>query len=73
MKIIGITCSSCGAAYEMAEAVSVEGRPGEEKCLLCGVVLARWNEPRLRAIRLVMAAEHRYAGVPVPPAPEIAS
>jgi hypothetical protein len=71
MKIISMTCSSCGAAYEMAEAASVRGNPGEEKCLLCGAVLARWQEPRLRAFRLVMAAEHRYARVPVPPAPEL--
>jgi hypothetical protein len=54
----------------MAEAVSVSGSPGEEKCVLCGAVLARWQEPRLRAIRLVMAAEHRYARVPAPPAAE---
>jgi hypothetical protein len=55
----------------MAEAVSVPGGPGEEKCVLCGAVLAQWQEPRLRAIRLVMAAEHRYARVPAPPAPEV--
>lgn len=72
MKITGINCSSCGAAYEMAEAVSVQGNPGEEKCVVCGVVLAQWHEPRLRAFRLVMAAEHRYARVPAPPAPEVA-
>jgi hypothetical protein len=69
MKITGITCSSCGAAYEMAEAVSVPGKPGYEKCALCGQMLAQWNEPRLRAFRLITAAEHRYPRVPAPPAP----
>ncbi|MBA7484261.1 MAG: hypothetical protein DI543_00720 [Bradyrhizobium icense] len=64
MKITGITCSCCGAAYEVAEAASVQGRTGQETCVLCGAVVARWNEPRLRAVRLVMATEHRYARVP---------
>jgi hypothetical protein len=73
MKITSITCSACGAAYEVAEAASVQGRTGEEKCVLCGAVVARWNEPRLRAVRLVMAAEHRYARVPAPPAFEALS
>jgi uncharacterized Zn finger protein len=72
MKITNMTCSSCGAAYEMAEAVSVQGSPGEEKCALCGAVLAQWKEPSLRAFRLVMAAEHRYARIPAPPSPSLA-
>jgi len=37
---------------------------------MCGSVLAQWREPQLKAFRLVMAAEHRYARVPVPPPPE---
>jgi len=53
----------------MAEAVSLPGKPGCEKCALCGQMLAQWKEPSLRAFRLVMAAEHRYARVPAPPAP----
>jgi ribosomal protein L32 len=69
MKISDVICSSCGAAYEMAEAVSVQGKPGEVRCALCGNLLARWDESRLRAFRLIMAVEHRYASVPVPPAP----
>jgi hypothetical protein len=68
MKITSITCSCCGAAYEVAEAASVQGSPGEEKCVLCGEVVTQWNEPRLRAVRLVMASEHRYARMPAPPA-----
>jgi hypothetical protein len=68
MKITSITCSCCGAAYELAEAASVQGSAGEEKCVLCGAVVARWNEPRLRAVRLVMATEHRYTRVPASPA-----
>jgi hypothetical protein len=71
MKITNITCSSCGAAYEMAEAVSIPGSPGEEKCALCGAMLSQWKEPSLRAFRLVMAAEHRYARMPVPPGPAV--
>jgi len=54
----------------MAEAVSVQGNPGQEKCALCGGLLAQWHEPRLRAFRLIMPAAHRYARIDVPPSPE---
>jgi hypothetical protein len=54
----------------MAEALSVQGKPGQTNCTLCGNVLAKWDESRLRAFRLIMASEHRYAGVPVPPSPQ---
>jgi hypothetical protein len=64
MKITSITYPCCGAAYEVAEAASMHGSSGEEKCVLCGAVVARWNEPRLRAVRLVMATEHRYTRAP---------
>lgn len=68
MKITGIICSSCGASYEMAEAVSVQGKPGQENCAVCGTMLAQWHEPSLRAFRLVMPTERRYASVVAPPA-----
>ncbi|HEY0852069.1 MAG TPA: hypothetical protein VGD96_19310 [Bradyrhizobium sp.] len=55
----------------MAEAVSVQGNPGQEHCTVCGVVLAQWHEPKLRAFRLVMPAERRYARIPVPPSPAV--
>jgi hypothetical protein len=51
----------------MAEAVSVQGSPGQEKCAICGGLLAQWHEPTLRAFRLVTPAAHRYPRVPVPP------
>jgi hypothetical protein len=56
----------------MAEAVSVQGSPGQEKCGLCGGLLAQWHEPKLRAFRLIMPVAHRYAHVPSPPAFEAA-
>ena len=68
MKITGITCSSCEASYEMAEAVSMKGKPGQENCAVCGAMLAQWKEPSLRAFRLVMPTERRYASIPAPPA-----
>jgi hypothetical protein len=51
----------------MAEAVSVQGNPGQEKCSICGAVLAQWQEPKLRAFRLITPAAQRYPRVPVPP------
>jgi uncharacterized Zn finger protein len=67
MKITGINCSACGASYEMAEAVSMQGKPGQENCNVCGAMLAQWKEPSLRAFRLVMPTERRYASIPAPP------
>ena len=73
MKITGINCSACGASYEMAEAVSVQGKPGQENCNVCGAMLAQWKEPSLRAFRLVMPTERRYASIPAPPSPRAAA
>jgi hypothetical protein len=73
MKITGITCSSCEASYEMAEAVSMQGEPGQENCAVCGAMLAQWKEPSLRAFRLVMPNERRYASIPAPPSPRVAA
>jgi hypothetical protein len=52
----------------MAEAVSMQGKPGQENCAVCGAMLALWKEPSLRAFRLVMPNERRYASIPAPPA-----
>ncbi len=68
MKISEISCSSCGALYEMAEACSMPGKPGHAGCAVCGGLLVRWQEPKYRVFRLVMPPEHRYAKVPTPPA-----
>jgi len=67
MKISDVVCSSCGTAYQVAEAASVPGEPGQASCAMCGNLLERWNTPKLRAFRLVMSPAHRYARVPVPP------
>jgi hypothetical protein len=50
----------------MAEAVSVRGSPGQEKCAICGGLLAQWHEPTLRAFRLVTPAAHPRVAVPPP-------
>jgi predicted Zn finger-like uncharacterized protein len=68
MKISDIACPCCSTCYEVAEAVSAAGRPDEVRCAVCGSVLASWQEPRLRAYRLVMPIEHKYWRMPdVPP------
>jgi hypothetical protein len=72
MKISDTACPSCLACYEVAEAVTVAGHPGEVRCTVCGAVLASWREPRLRAYRLVMPIEHKYWRSPdVLPPPHI--
>lgn len=64
MKISDITCLSCGSSYEVAEAISVRGAPGQAKCVMCGELIETWQEPKLKAFRLAMSPEHRYARVP---------
>jgi len=69
MKISDTTCPSCLAAYEVAESLSVKGSPGRAQCSICGTLLASWQEPKLRAYRLILSPEHKYSSVPVPPSP----
>jgi predicted Zn finger-like uncharacterized protein len=71
MKISDTACSSCSASYEVAEAITVPGRPGEVRCTVCGAVLASWQEPRLRAYRLVIPIEHKYWRIPDVPLPAV--
>jgi hypothetical protein len=69
MKISDISCPSCLASYEVAESTSAEGRPGHAQCKVCGGLLASWQEPKLRAYRLILQPQHKYSNVPVPPSP----
>jgi uncharacterized Zn finger protein len=69
MKMSDATCPSCLAAYEVAESVSVKGSPGRVQCSICGELLASWQEPKLRAYRLIMPSKHKYSTVSVPPSP----
>jgi hypothetical protein len=69
MKMSDITCPSCLASYEVAESTSAEGSPGRAQCRICGGLLASWQEPKLRAYRLVLPPQQKYSNVPVPPSP----
>jgi hypothetical protein len=69
MKISDFTCISCGSSYQVAEAISVPGRPGQAECGVCGALLESWQEPKMKAYRLVLAPEHKYPRVAVPPSP----
>jgi hypothetical protein len=69
MKISDFTCPSCASSYEVAESMSLEGSPGRAECVVCGGLLETWQEPRMKAYRLVLAPEHKYPRVPVPPSP----
>jgi hypothetical protein len=69
MKISDFSCPSCGSLYEMAESLSVVGSPGSADCTVCGRVLDSWQEPKLRAYRLVLAPEYKYPRIPAPPSP----
>jgi predicted Zn finger-like uncharacterized protein len=69
MKISDIACPSCRAAYEVAESLSAKGSPGRVQCTVCGELLASWQEPKLKAYRLILPPEHKYSTVPVPPSP----
>jgi hypothetical protein len=69
MKISDFTCASCASSYEVAESMSVAGSPGRAECTVCGAVLACWQEPKLRAYRLVLSPELKYPHIPAPPSP----
>jgi uncharacterized Zn finger protein len=69
MKISDIACPSCRASYQVAESISVKGSPGRAQCTVCGELLASWQEPKLKAFRLILPPEHKYSTVPVPPPP----
>ena len=69
MKMSDLTCPSCSASYEVAESISAKGNPGHAQCAICGAMLASWQDSKLRAYRLVLAPEHKYSSVPVPPSP----
>ena len=69
MKIVDIICKECGAAYQVAESTNAEGPAHEATCTVCGSTLARWDDRKLKAFRLVMPRHHKYSRVPVPPSP----
>jgi transcription elongation factor Elf1 len=59
MRILDVTCPSCASVYEVAESLSAEGSPGRAECTVCGKLLESWQEPKLRAYRLLMPLEHK--------------
>ncbi len=67
MKISDFTCASCGSAYQVAESMSVVGSPGRAECSVCGALLEAWQQPRMKAYRLVLAPEHKYPRIAPPP------
>jgi hypothetical protein len=69
MKISDFTCPFGGSSYEVAESMSVGGSPGRVECTVCGHFMESWQEPRLRAYRLVLSPELKYPRVPAPPSP----
>jgi tRNA U54 and U55 pseudouridine synthase Pus10 len=73
MRIADLTCPTCNASYEMAEAVTIESPADHENCAVCGETLARWSDYRLKAFRLVIPVERKYASVAVPPSPSVSS
>jgi len=68
MKMFTITCPNCQAVYEVAESTSAAGCPGRAVCAICDAFMTSWQEPKLRAFRLVsQQPEDKYPRVPTPP------
>src|SRR6516162_7266165 len=63
MKISDVMCPKCGSSYLMAESVTIDGRPGQEDCHVCGNRLATWSDRNRRAFRLVLSSDHKYPPV----------
>jgi hypothetical protein len=49
--------------------MSAQGSPGRAECVVCGGLLESWQEPKMKAYRLVLAPEHKYPRIPAPPSP----
>ena len=69
MKIMDIICQECGASYQMAESATAKGHSGEAACAICGTMLAKWDDAKLKAFRMVIPPHQKYALVSVPPPP----
>ncbi|CAN7583413.1 hypothetical protein LJR220_005348 [Bradyrhizobium sp. LjRoot220] len=69
MRISDFTCPCCGSAYEVAESSLPIGGPGRVECTVCGQLLDNWQDPKLRAYRLVLSSEHKYRHIAAPPSP----
>jgi hypothetical protein len=42
---------------------------GQAVCADCGNTLAKWDDGKLKAFRMIIAPHHKYASVPVPRSP----
>ena len=60
MRISDFTCASCASSYEVAESMSAAGSPGRAECAVCGRLLEAWQDPKLKAYRLVFPFDHKY-------------
>ena len=65
MKISDFACPSCAASYEVAESMSAKGSPGRAECTICGRLLEAWQEPKMKAYRLVLSPEHKYPHITI--------
>jgi hypothetical protein len=67
MRISDFSCQSCASVYQVAESSSAEGSPGRAECAVCGKLLESWEEPQLKAYRLVIPLEQKLKFIAVPP------
>jgi hypothetical protein len=58
MRIFDLTCDQCGAAYDVAESMTLEGDASEFRCAICGNTLLRLDDRRHRVCRMEMFADH---------------
>jgi len=49
-----VTCPECGAGYRRIEVSSLEGQPGEYRCLTCGHPLEKFTGESCVAYRLTV-------------------
>ena len=60
MKITDITCADCGASYQVAESATAKGASNEASCAICGNKLAKWDDEKLKAFRMIIPPHHKY-------------
>lgn len=68
MIISDVNCE-CGTSYRCAESTTLDGEIGQFFCSSCGKLVEAWDEPKMRAYRLVMAPDRLYQHLTPPPSP----
>jgi uncharacterized Zn finger protein len=64
MNLFDISCRHCGTTFAIAESAKEHGNEFALECSVCGEILARFDDDRLRVARVMVPAATAYFHVP---------